>query len=460
MQRNRKLYIAKAAAILSVVPMLIYAYKNGPDPRLTNGPGDAGTCTRSGCHTGTALNGGGGTLLITAEPPSWTPGTPVTITIKISDATARVYGFQASARPASEPAHTQAGSFVAGLNQFVQCEDGHNVPSSGCPATAPVQFIEHSQPLPAANGSGTFTFTWNPPSSASVGDVTLYVAANAANGNDQPTGDHIYTGTLTLKPASANGGSKPAIYNGGLADNWTYTNGVAPETWMVLFGQNFAPAGAAIKTWDGDPAFSQNPPKLPSGLSGTSVTVNGKTAPIYYVLPGQLAFLAPQGIGTGSVQVIVTTSAGASDPITITATDVLPAFYSAQADPAGRFPTTAVVPNSNPPVYLGKASVDRKSARPVKPGEVISLFGTGFGATNPAIASDAVGFAPAPLVTQAVIRFGDTVAEQVTSGYLISPGLYQFNVKVPDTLPNGDITLTAQVGSVTSSSKLYISVQK
>jgi uncharacterized protein (TIGR03118 family) len=46
----------------------------------------------------------------------------------------------------------------------------------------------------------TFQFEWLPPAT-DQGSVTLYVAANAANGNGTNTGDRIYTTKLTLLPA-------------------------------------------------------------------------------------------------------------------------------------------------------------------------------------------------------------------------------------------------------------------
>jgi hypothetical protein len=53
-------------------------------------------------------------------------------------------------------------------------------------------------------GSITFQFDWTPPAT-DVGPVSVYIAANAANGNNQDdAGDHIYTASFTLTPASSN----------------------------------------------------------------------------------------------------------------------------------------------------------------------------------------------------------------------------------------------------------------
>ena len=49
------------AVICGIIPAVLYSYATGPDPGYTGAPGDS-TCVNFGCHTGTALNGGGGNV--------------------------------------------------------------------------------------------------------------------------------------------------------------------------------------------------------------------------------------------------------------------------------------------------------------------------------------------------------------------------------------------------------------
>ena len=56
MDKNKKILICKMVAVLSVVPALMYAYMEGPDPRKTGAPGDS-TCAQATCHVGTAGTG-------------------------------------------------------------------------------------------------------------------------------------------------------------------------------------------------------------------------------------------------------------------------------------------------------------------------------------------------------------------------------------------------------------------
>src|SRR3954454_4966248 len=100
MDRKRKIFIGKTAAILGVIPVLIYAHAAGPDPGKSGVPGES-TCTESGCHEGTTLNGGGGSLTIDAGGSSYTPGVKQRIRVTVNDPAQRRWGFQLTARLAS-----------------------------------------------------------------------------------------------------------------------------------------------------------------------------------------------------------------------------------------------------------------------------------------------------------------------------------------------------------------------
>ncbi len=63
----------------------------------------------------------------------------------------------------------------------------------------------------------TYTFTWTPPAT-NVGNITIYVAANAGVGNPpSQTGDHIYSTQYTLTPFGWRR-STPAIMSGGIVN--------------------------------------------------------------------------------------------------------------------------------------------------------------------------------------------------------------------------------------------------
>jgi uncharacterized protein (TIGR03437 family) len=97
---------------------------------------------------------------------------------------------------------------------------------------------------------------------------------------------------------------------------------------------------------------------------------------------------------------------------------------------------------------------------PAKPGETILLYGTGFGPTNPPLPTAQLVTTPEPLPTNAVaISIGGVAATAAFAG-LVSPGLYQFNVTVPNSLPNGDAAVLAMIGGVATQTGVSVTVQQ
>ncbi|MBI4892164.1 MAG: hypothetical protein HY821_16170 [Acidobacteria bacterium] len=170
----------------------VWARSAGADPAVTGAPGD-GVCTD--CHTSTANAGPGKLQISLVNATTWTPGTPVTLRITLSDPTAQRWGFEITARSAatpSEPLGTLAVTDTA---------------NTQLKTAGSLQFITHRTPgtRPGTSGSSSWEVQWTPPSDASAGAVTFYAAGNAANNNGvDDSGDKIYTTSLTVSPAAAN----------------------------------------------------------------------------------------------------------------------------------------------------------------------------------------------------------------------------------------------------------------
>ena len=451
MQKTIQLITAVSCAAL---PVLLYAYATGPDPRNTGAPGDQ-TCARSGCHIGTALNGGGGNVnLASSAGTTYTPGQAQTITIAITDSKAKVYGFQMSARLDSNPTNGQAGDFTAGTQQIVICDNSSLKGSNGCPSSAPVEFIEHSSPFK----SNTITVNWTPPSS-NVGTVTLYVAANAANGDGNNTGDHIYTTSLQLSPAEATS-NKPVISSGGVAaaSGFNANAGIAPGTWVEIFGTNLA---TTTRVWQGSDFNGNN---APTSLDGVTVTIGGKNAYIDFVSPGQINVQVPDGIPIGAgVQVVVMNSQGQSDPYTIQTSDVAPALLAPSSFAvSGKQYVVATFPvtGTGGLVYVAPTgAISGLNTHPAQAGDVITLYGIGFGPVSPTTGAGVIATQANNLVSPINIMFGQTPAQVLYAG--LAPGfvgLYQFNIQVPS-MSAGDWPLVVQLGGTTLTQNLMISTQ-
>ncbi|MBK5291425.1 MAG: hypothetical protein JJE04_07110, partial [Acidobacteriia bacterium] len=181
MTKQQKIRVGKISAIVSVMPVMILAYLAGPDAGSTGavagGEAPAG-CAQSGCHVGTGNpTAGSGVEIDFPQGLTYTPGVKQVLTVRVTGATTQVYGFQLSARLASNERTGQAGDLAPAAGEPVQvvCQDNKIV--KPCRADAPVQFAMHTMP----RSTNSFQVDWTPPATDS-GNVKIYVAGNAANG--------------------------------------------------------------------------------------------------------------------------------------------------------------------------------------------------------------------------------------------------------------------------------------
>lgn len=239
-------------------------------------------------------------------------------------------------------------------------------------------------------------------------------------------------------PSETSPGTRPALVPmSGVVNGASFYPGIASGSWITLFGSNLAPA---TRTWRSSD-FTDG--KLPANLDGVSVSVNNQPASVYYISPTQLNVQAPAQNGGGQVQVSVTTPSGTSTPVSVELKPVMPAFFQLADE------------------YIAAVRSDGSyitAEAPAKPGEQIILYGTGFGPTNPEVTPGQTFQGAAPLVNPAVIRLDEKVAEVGFAG-LSSPGLYQFNLTVPD-LPNGDHAVAAEVAGTRTDKIARLRVQR
>jgi uncharacterized protein (TIGR03437 family) len=458
MHRRKMIFVSKCAAIVGA-PLIAWAFSTGPIAHVTAVPG-TGERACTACHVGTALNGGGGSAALAAASSTYTPGQKQTITLTVNDAAAHVYGFEMTARLASDRTQS-AGTFTPGAGQRVLCAstsvDDEGKPRTGntCDSSDPVEFIEHSQP----STTNTITVDWTAPSS-DVGPVEFYVSTNAANGNGSPSGDHIYTASLTLQPAGTGGGcnitAAPSITSGGIvnAGDFGAVAGVAPGTWVEIYGQNLAAGAREWTTAD----FSGN--TAPIKLDDVSVMIGGKPAFLRYISQNQINVEVPDDIGTGPVPVVVTNCAGSSAAETVNATATLPGLLAPPTFKA--HDDQYVVAQLSDGSFAGDPSDLPGTTRPVKPGDTIVLYGIGFGPVNPAVSPGTIATGQNQLTNDLKIRFGQIEATAVPYAGLAPSyvGLYQFNVTVPDSVPDGDQPLTFTLNGVDSKQTLLIEVKR
>jgi uncharacterized protein (TIGR03437 family) len=238
----------------------------------------------------------------------------------------------------------------------------------------------------------------------------------------------------------------PAITSNGVVNAASLQPVIVPNSWVTIFGTDLA---SKTDNWGHAIVNGQ----LPTSLDGVSVTIGGKAAYVYFISPGQINVLAPD-IPAGPVSVTVTTAGGTSATFTATAAQYSPAFFE--------WPNSQPVATRQNYSYAVKAGTFAGATTvAAKPGDVLILWGTGFGPTTPAppagipVPSDkAYSTSTAVTVTingNPVKVYGAALA----SG---SVGLYQVAIQVPADLADGDWPIQATIGGVSSPTGILLAV--
>ncbi|MEO5925689.1 MAG: hypothetical protein ABIR70_17845 [Bryobacteraceae bacterium] len=285
--------------------------------------------------------------------------------------------------------------------------------------------------FPGYNGEGLLSS-----SAASGGPVAL---ATDARGNlyvAEASTERVRV--LTAQPAASSVVISSVNTAGGSPD-------VSQNDWIEIKGVNLAPAsvGAAGMVWSSAPEFLTG--KMPTELSNVSVTVNGKSAFVYFISAGQINVLTPLDNSTGSLTIVVNNNGVSSAPYAVNVKTSSASFL--------RFGATNYIAATHADTnasLLGPTSISVPgyAFTPARPSETIVLYAVGFGlpvATLVNGSSSQFGVLP----TLPVVQIGGTAA-QVTFAGIISPGLTQINVVIPTSAANGDNTVTASYGGGTT----------
>lgn len=444
--------LAKIGVVLAV-PVILYAYSYGPLPGLAGVPGEFGDCTY--CHS--PGGGGSGSVKVTfPKGQTYTPGVQQHLVVTVADPQQQRWGFELTARHASDST-AQAGTFTPGSDGVTQltCTQAtfQTYSVGSCDSTMPLLYIEQTSAGTrfGQTGSATFSFDWTPPST-NVGNIVIYVAGNAANGDGSPGGDYIYTQKYTLTPQTQTNKPQIAVSNG-VFNGAGYQTAICAGVWVTIKGTNLANSTRMWRSSD----FVNG--KLPTALDGVSVEINGKPAYLEYISPTQINVQAPSDTALGPVNVQVANNGSTSNSMTVQLQSVSPAFFP--------WPHNYAVATRPDYSYVGPANLfPGLTTAPAKPGDVIILWGTGFGPTKPSVSA---GVIPKTVIPSGQIaNLADSVsvlignAPATVFGAALSPdsaGLYQIAVQVPASTPDGDQPVVAHIAGLQSPSGVFINVQ-
>jgi uncharacterized protein (TIGR03437 family) len=258
-----------------------------------------------------------------------------------------------------------------------------------------------------ALGDGDYIGTWAP-EQVSSGSTVSFQAAH-------PTYPTVQR-TVTVNTGEAAGGvSLPLLLPNGVVEGAAFTpqRPLAPGSIVSLFGSRFAAADA------GSPGLP-----LERSLGGVSVRIGNEDAPLYFAGPGQVNAQVPYSVRPGENVPVVMKVNGQ---------------YAA--------PQTYPIAPAQPGIFLagdGGAILDARyslvtAGNPAHVGDVLQIFATGLGETDPPGQTGQGASGSSGLVLPVTVTVGGVEAAVQYAG--LAPGfvgLYQVNVQVPATVTPGD----------------------
>ena len=346
-------------------------------------------------------------------------------------------------------------------NRYWTTRNGAN-PNSGT--------VEISSALALGNVSSGIVFAGSPTSSAITGpesavvaefNVSMYninlvpndtlpqaiptgAALAAGNANQSfmvaggdGTAIFSYTGQSCATPPPA---GPPMVTPSGIVPLFSTATTIKPGSWVSIFGTNLA---GVPTTWSPATTF-------PTSLGGTSVTIDGRPAYLWYVSPTQINLQVPDDNATGSVNVVVTTGGGMVNSST-TLGQFGPSFSLLDTKHVA-----GIILRNDGSGTQGGGSYDiigptgttlGYQTVAARAGDMVELYGIGFGPTSPAVPSGQVYSGAAPTTNPVKVMINNTAVTPLFAG-ITSAGLYQINLAIPSGLGTGDVPLIATVGAL------------
>ena len=246
---------------------------------------------------------------------------------------------------------------------------------------------------------------------------------------------------------------------------------ISPNSIFTIFGQEFAPPGTFVIRPEVD-----DEGRVSTTLAGVCVEINGERSPLFAVLPTQINGQASDRLEPGQGSVVVIRNCGTAEeqrspasPVAIAAET--PAFFNFVNTLEGRNPIATL--HGGGPDFVGEPGlIPGVTFTPAQPNEFISLFGTGFGETSPALEAGDIPSQALPPELNGQARLVEAVKVSI-GGIEVPPGdifyagvapccagLYQLVVRVPGDAPAGDLAVTVEVNGVSTPEGPFVTVRQ
>jgi uncharacterized protein (TIGR03437 family) len=402
---------------------------------------------------------GSGRVVVDVGP--YVPGQTQRVQVRVVDTNSVRFGFQMAARERRNPMQ-QAGTFTPrpdDNNVRVRCANG-----SAPPCSSGLEYVTHTSARPS---EFTFAVEWTAPPT-DVGEVVFTVAAVGANGDLGTNGDRFFTTTASSLYAPSN---QPALREGGVVSAASFQapgGAIGRGALVTLFGEKLGPPNFSREVTRED--LTQDG-RLPVELNRIGVdflmpNADPRPAYILFVSERQINLQVPDlpvsFDGRLDVQPVFNRGRGSNEVrgnrVSIGVLPAAPALFTF-ADGRSVAAVHSAVPAGAPVGRVGQFP----NSRPARPGDVILVFGTGFGPTQPPVESGTLAPGPASLVGAFGARIGgvtlapsDILYAGAAPGFA---GLQQFNFRLPAGLGSGDLPIVLSVAGLETQAGVTLRVE-
>jgi len=250
----------------------------------------------------------------------------------------------------------------------------------------------------------------------------------------------------------------PSVNSGGIltASAFGAFNTIAPGSWIEIYGNDLSFSNRSWTTSD----FTGGGLIAPTSLDGVTVTIGGQQAYIDYISGGQINAQVPYNVAPGQQQLTVKTAAGAAlVAATVTVNALQPGMFAPPSLRVGGTQYVGALFSDGATYALPPGAISGVASRRANPGDIVTLYGVGFGPVTPNIAAGQVvqqsnslpSFQISIAGTQATVMYAGLAPNAI--------GLYQFNVVIPNVPANDTALVTFSVAGVSGTQSLHMAVQ-
>jgi uncharacterized protein (TIGR03437 family) len=274
-------------------------------------------------------------------------------------------------------------------------------------------------------------------STVGAGQLSDWPLQNYVSGITKPANYIFLNSVAPIAPVTSAASFQSAATFASLS-----TTGISPGEIITLYGTELGPTQLTTLQLDSTGTLVTNL------LEGTQVLFNGIPGPMIFTTTGQISTIVPYGIaGQSTVSVVVSYLGIQTSANSFKVVPANPGLFTLNSSGKG---DASIIQTDGTVV---------SSSNPASPGNVLELYGEGYGTISPAFPDGAV-VTSTPNIPVTLLIDGKTVPTSYTGpAYGDVSGVLQINFTVPQPMAPGSHQIQIQVGSAVSPMGVTLATQ-